>query len=1137
MKNLKRSISSVLLILMLLISLFIPSYANESVTLYAVGQPAEYSTEYNSGTRDVVCTTLDGTSAAEYYKNYDYDTLSLLSEDSLFNALHTLMKDTHLTLSSYDDCHYKANQTDCQDGDGSVSLIYTAYSANMSQWNGWNREHVWPQSLGGGNTTGGGADLHHIRPSDSGVNSSRGNKKYGESGTNPSTKYGTDPAVGVLGGTYNSNYFEPNDNVKGDVARICLYVYVRWNSDWGATNIESVFQSIDILLEWCEMDPVDTWEMGRNEVVGAIQGNRNVFIDYPEYAWLLFGEEVPENMITPSGKASGGTLSGGGSSSCEHANQTTTTVDATCTVPGSITVKCDDCKQTLSTSVLTAPGHSYVNGVCQVCGEVLKTYTVTFINPEGTSTDSVQSGTPAIMPVAPALTGTYHENYVFVGWVTSSVVDTESAPTVYRSGDEVEISGNTSFYALYSYETEGQGVNGFVEKSISEISSTDVVIITMTTSGGKVYALPNNGGASTPSAIVITVNGNTITASESYSLDNLKWNISNSNNNLTIYPNGITSKWLYCTNANAGVKIGTNENKTFVIDATSGYLKNTATNRYVGVYTTNPDWRCYDNTTGNTKNQTLRFFVESTGSGAVTYYTTELSYDCIHPYKTTTTVRATCTKSGSITVTCDVCGATVSSAVIEATGHVLVDNVCIKCGYIKESDTTPAESVWTLVTDTSELKAGDKIIIVSGTFVAGDISNAIMASVSGITLSENGTISSLPDGAIILTLGGSADSWTLSNEQGKLLGATTVKKLAWDSGTTTWSISIANDGSATIKNQNSSFGRFLYNVTSPRFTTYTSNTNATMLLPMIYKYEGASVESEGVKIESSSMTIGSNLAMNYYVSGCDKNTEYYMLFTMNGVVTEKIFGVENNGRLVFSFTDIPPQFMGDNISASLYSTDDETPVATIPEHSVRAYAEKVMELYSDNTKLINLIEDMLRYGAAAQMYRNYKTSNLVTDGLDLDTERAKALPTEDDNDRTMDPMVDISTLTDSFTAIGVRFDFDNKIYFKIKTDDISKIKITVNGEEINVADQNAPLGGGVYIFYTSGINATMFDEIFTLRMYVDDVLHQTVTYSVNSYVYAKCGDLTAEDESTLAPIAQLVRALYRYGLSAKAYVE
>ena len=58
---------------------------------------------------------------------------------------------------------------------------------------------------------------------------------------------------------------------------------------------------MDVLLEWCALDPVDTWEMGRNEVVGAKQGNRNVFIDYPELAWQLFGKEVPANMKTPSG--------------------------------------------------------------------------------------------------------------------------------------------------------------------------------------------------------------------------------------------------------------------------------------------------------------------------------------------------------------------------------------------------------------------------------------------------------------------------------------------------------------------------------------------------------------------------------------------------------------------------------------------------------------------------------------------------------------------------------------------------------------------------------------------------------------------------------------------------------------------
>jgi hypothetical protein len=58
------------------------------------------------------------------------------------------------------------------------------------------------------------------------------------------------------------------------------------------------------------MDPVDTWEMGRNEVVEAYQGNRNVFIDYPELAWLLFGEEVPDDMVTPSGIAKNGAQGG-----------------------------------------------------------------------------------------------------------------------------------------------------------------------------------------------------------------------------------------------------------------------------------------------------------------------------------------------------------------------------------------------------------------------------------------------------------------------------------------------------------------------------------------------------------------------------------------------------------------------------------------------------------------------------------------------------------------------------------------------------------------------------------------------------------------------------------------------------------
>lgn len=171
----KRSLSCLLLLAMLLSLL---TFSAPSEVFAAGDQPASYSDTYNSGTRDVVCTTLSGTGAADYYTgNYTYANLSGQIEDTLLQSLRKLMTDTHKKTSSYNDCRDMAVNTDCQNGDGTVVLLYTSYVSSRSEYNGWNREHVWPQSLGGGNTSGGGADLHHIRPSDAVVNSTRGNKK------------------------------------------------------------------------------------------------------------------------------------------------------------------------------------------------------------------------------------------------------------------------------------------------------------------------------------------------------------------------------------------------------------------------------------------------------------------------------------------------------------------------------------------------------------------------------------------------------------------------------------------------------------------------------------------------------------------------------------------------------------------------------------------------------------------------------------------------------------------------------------------------------------------------------------------------------------------------------------------------
>lgn len=146
-----------------------------------------------------------------------------------------------------------------------------------------------------------------------------------------------------------------------------------------------------------------------------------------------------------------------------------------------------------------------------------------------------------------------------------------------------------------------------------------------------------------------------------------------------------------------------------------------------------------------------------------------------------------------------------------------------------------SSEVWSLVTDASSLAAGDNLIIVcsSKSVAAGPISSQIMGKIN-VTIS-NDQITSLPSDVVVLTLGGQADAWTLSNSEGKKLGATAAKKLAWDNGTRTWSITIDSKGAATIQNGTSTYGRFLYNVNNPRFTTYTSDANASMLLPNLFR--------------------------------------------------------------------------------------------------------------------------------------------------------------------------------------------------------------------------------------------------------------------------------------------------------------
>jgi predicted extracellular nuclease/endonuclease I len=182
--------------------------------------------------------------------------------------------------------------------------------SQSSNQDNWNREHVWAKSHGfSSNSARAYSDIHHLRPTDISVNSSRGNLDF----DNSDNALPEAPENRVDG-----NSFEPRDSVKGDVARMVFYMDIRYA---GLDVITPDLQVVDnltaggqpqlgklcTLLSWSENDPVDSFEQNRNDSIYEFQGNRNPFIDHPEWISLIYSQQCsavdpvdPVDPVEPS---------------------------------------------------------------------------------------------------------------------------------------------------------------------------------------------------------------------------------------------------------------------------------------------------------------------------------------------------------------------------------------------------------------------------------------------------------------------------------------------------------------------------------------------------------------------------------------------------------------------------------------------------------------------------------------------------------------------------------------------------------------------------------------------------------------------------------------------------------------------
>lgn len=235
---------------------------------------------------------------AQTNENY-YATASKKEGEELKTALHNIIKIQNVF--SYSQVWDKLKITD-EDPNNSdnVILLYTGWSYPKNDNGGgttqWNREHTWAKSMGNfGTAKGPGTDLHHLRPTDVTVNSARGNLYFDNGGTVyiDASRYGG--GDGTTNCKKDGDSWEPRDEVKGDVARMLFYMATRYESEDGYdleleeySTSSGLHGKLSTLLKWHKNDPVDDWEIGRNERIYSIQNNRNPFIDHPEYVDMIW---------------------------------------------------------------------------------------------------------------------------------------------------------------------------------------------------------------------------------------------------------------------------------------------------------------------------------------------------------------------------------------------------------------------------------------------------------------------------------------------------------------------------------------------------------------------------------------------------------------------------------------------------------------------------------------------------------------------------------------------------------------------------------------------------------------------------------------------------------------------------------
>lgn len=229
-----------------------------------------------------------------------YQSAEGLKGEALQQALHNLIDD-HTIIRYGDTRNAIAELHEDANNPANLIQVYTRKSVPKTSVDLWNREHLWPRSRGNTDKQGpDDTDLHHVFPSDYGVNANRASLLFDV----------TEPKRRPTSWSMDADSFQPPAEAVGDVARALFYMAVRYDGSDRQTSdltlVSSDFNgaemgNLQVLLQWHQADPPDLAEKRRNDLIfEKYQHNRNPFVDHPEFVALIWGPAPPSPSFPSS---------------------------------------------------------------------------------------------------------------------------------------------------------------------------------------------------------------------------------------------------------------------------------------------------------------------------------------------------------------------------------------------------------------------------------------------------------------------------------------------------------------------------------------------------------------------------------------------------------------------------------------------------------------------------------------------------------------------------------------------------------------------------------------------------------------------------------------------------------------------